>query len=245
LQILFDDYRWYCGSVVGTFVLPNPTILQIFSEGIVLAAKKARDLFAQKETWRMNSTFSRVMLVLSIMSVFVLQTYAHHGAQFLSQAREMNTAEVQLGEMAAGKAHDSRVKDFAQMIVKDHKQTLDKIQELWDARSRKAGNKTNQNVQVNAEHKRVSDRLSKLSGEQFDREFMGVMVREHQAAIKAFQLHSHAHGYGTTNKSSSKVDYMKDTDTAQFATETLPTLREHLQKAQDIVKGMRGTTTTQ
>jgi len=33
---------------VGTFVLPNPTILQIFSEGIVLAAKKARDLFAQK-----------------------------------------------------------------------------------------------------------------------------------------------------------------------------------------------------
>jgi len=193
----------------------------------------------------MNSIFSRVMLGLAIMSVFVLQTYAHHGAQFLSQAREMNTAEVQLGEMAASKAHDSRVRDFAQMIVKDHKQTLDKIQELWDARSRKTGNKTNQNVQVNVEHKRVSDRLSKLSGEQFDREFMGVMVREHQAAIKAFQLHSHAHGYGTTNKSSSKVDYMKDTDTAQFATETLPTLREHLQKAQDIVKGMRGTTTTQ
>ena len=29
------------------------------------------------------------------------------------------------------------------------------------------------------------------------------------------------------------------------AGETLPTLREHLQKAQDIVKEMRGTTTTQ
>ncbi|HYR91529.1 MAG TPA: DUF4142 domain-containing protein [Terriglobia bacterium] len=195
----------------------------------------------------MKSIFSRMTLVLAILSVFVLQLAAHHATQFLNQAMEINTAEVQLGEMAANKAQDSRVRDYASMIVRDHNQTLDKMRELWDARSKATGTKTSPKVQINAEHKRVSDRLSKLSGEQFDREFMATMVRDHQAAIKAFELHSHAHGYGANSKTSSnsKVDYMKDTDTAQFATETLPTLREHLQKAQNIVKEMRPSTSTQ
>ena len=195
----------------------------------------------------MKSILSRVILGLAILSVFVLHVYAHHGMQFLNQAMEMNTAEVQVGEMAMSKAQDSRVRDFAEIIVRDHNQALDKIRMLRDDRlkSTTAPNNSKRDVQINAEHKRLSDRLSKLSGADFDREFMAAMVREHRAAIRAFELHSHAHGYGRNSNTSSNVDYAKDTDTAAFATETLPTLRQHLDKAEQIQREMRGTTTTQ
>jgi putative membrane protein len=193
----------------------------------------------------MKSIFSRAMLVSAIMSVFVLQVYAHHGAQFLNQAMEMNTAEVQLGKMAATKAQDSRVRNFAEMMVKDHNQALDKIRTLWDDRSKATGNHSRRNDQINAEHKRVSQRLNKLSGADFDREYMTIMVREHRAALRAFELQSHAHGYGRNSNTSANVNYMKDTDTAAFASEMLPTIRQHLQRAEEIQKEMRGTTTTQ
>ena len=46
---------------------------------------------------------------------------------------EMNKAEVQLGEMAMNKSQNSRVK-AADMIVRDHKQAMDKLRDLHEAR---------------------------------------------------------------------------------------------------------------
>src|SRR5689334_15188066 len=76
---------------------------------------------------------------------------------------EMNTAEVRMGELG---------KDFAQMVVRDHNQSLDKIKQLMADR----GVKDTGNVKLTPEDQRTYDRLSKLSGANFDREFMATMV---------------------------------------------------------------------
>ena len=47
---------------------------------------------------------------------------------FLNQAIEASAAEVQLGRLAASKGQNQRVKDFANMMVKDHSQGLEKLQ---------------------------------------------------------------------------------------------------------------------
>ncbi len=101
-------------------------------------------------------------------------------------------------------------------------------------------------------HQQTFDRLSKLSGNEFDREFMKTMVAEHQMAIRDFETHARSHSSTTptdttsrqkpTPRDNTKVDYTRDTDTIAFANETLPTLKQHLEMAQNIQKNMTGGT---
>ena len=68
-------------------------------------------------------------------------------------------------------------------------------------------------------HKEVKDRLSKLSGAEFDQAFMQQMVKDHTEAVTLFENQA-------TNG--------KDAEVKAWAAKTLPTLKEHLQLAQEI-----------
>jgi putative membrane protein len=63
-------------------------------------------------------------------------------------------------------------------------------------------------------------KLGKLSGDRFDKEYMNHMVSDHKKDVSEF-------------RSASKS---KDAEVKQFASETLPTLEQHLQMAQSIQK---------
>jgi len=166
------------------------------------------------ESRKMNSLSSRLILVSTIGALFLVPLYAHHGNQFLSKAMEINKAEVQLGETAMNKSQNTRVKDFADMIVRDDKEAMDKLKDLHEARiaarsktgsttgstTSGATNQTTRNsieggtdVPLTPEHKRVADRLASLSGSNFDREFINEMVRGHRDAIQLFEAQTHVH----------------------------------------------------
>jgi predicted outer membrane protein len=165
------------------------------------------------------------------------------------------------------------------MLIRDHNQALGKIKELRDARladSVKANNNqvnrsittknANGDAQLTPEHQRVMEKLAMLSGTDFDREFIAVMVRNHRQAVRDFEAQTHAHGNESTSsnkpatsssdqaqavtrqkpqqseeKKYSTADLRRDADTADFAQATLPTLRHHLQEAEAIQKEI-GTT---
>lgn len=74
-------------------------------------------------------------------------------------------------------------------------------------------------------HHKVMNRMSRLSGADFDREYMKHMVKDHEDAVSDFQ------------KQSTRA---KDPDIRAFASKTLPTLQEHLQMARDIESKVRG-----
>jgi putative membrane protein len=132
----------------------------------------------------------------------------------LTKAIEMNEAEVELGKIAVQKAENSRVKDFANMMVKDHTDGLMKLRGIQGAPS---------DVKPNAKHQQTAERLSKLSGAAFDREYMKTMVAGHQEAVRFFEQQS-------TGSS----------DLAKLAKELLPTVRQHLQLAEQIQKEVQG-----
>jgi len=98
---------------------------------------------------------------------------AHAGA--ITKIMETNVAEVELGKMAEGKAANARVKEFADLMVKDHTNALMKLKAMPGAPS---------DVKPNAKQQQTMDRLSKLSGAQFDTEYMRTMVSDHQEAVK-------------------------------------------------------------
>jgi len=217
----------------------------------------------------MNNLTFRTTVISMVLAVCMVPLYAHHGNQFLSKAMESNTFEVRLAEMAVNKTQNNRMKDFAQVIVRDHTQAIDQMKKLRDARMADSvsskGQVDNNNttkkapdVQLTPEHQRTLDRLASLSGADFDREFVDVMVRDHRQDIRDFEAQSRAHGNVTTSnpqkstgagqaptrnkpaaadqKNYSHSELNRDLDTAEFAASMLPTLRQHLDQAEAIQK---------
>jgi putative membrane protein len=142
---------------------------------------------------------------------------------FAEQAMMANVAEIKLGELAQKKAQNAAVKDFAQMMVRDHTKAKNELKQ--------AAKGIDEPKQLDAKHQALSDRLSKLSGAEFDREYMMAMVDGHREVKNMLEDHAKpgATATGTTGKTA-------DNETAvnQWASKTLPAVEQHLQKAEQI-----------
>lgn len=146
--------------------------------------------------------------------------------KFIDKAVNDGLAEVKLGQLASEKASNPEVKQFAQRLVQDHTKANTQLKQIAQAEGVRVED------DLESKHRKVHDRLSKLSGEAFDRAYMDFMVEDHQKAVKLFEK-------GSKDASNPQLK--------QFASSTLPTLQEHLREAQRLqaeVGGARGTTGT-
>lgn len=144
---------------------------------------------------------------------------------FLTQAIESNTAEVQLARLAATKAQNQRVKDYANMLVKDHSAALEKLQKLQQGG--RAGQAAS--VPLNTDHEKLKTRLSGVSGAQFDREYIEAMVVAHRKSADLFQKQIGSGAPPADAKST-------DSQVSSLAREILPTIKHHLEQAESIQK---------
>jgi putative membrane protein len=138
--------------------------------------------------------------------------------KFITTAAQGGMAEVQLGQLAAQKATDPQVKQFAERMVADHSKANDKLKQIA------ASKNVTLPTDIPAAEKREYDRLSKMSGAQFDREYVSHMVSDHKKDASLFR---------------SAAKSAKDPDVRQFAADTLPTIQEHLAMVQTLSKMAR------
>lgn len=137
--------------------------------------------------------------------------------EFMANAARGDMMEVQLGNLAAQKASSNDVKQFGERIATDHSQLGQKLQQL-------ASNlKLKLPQELKPEQQNVVSRLEKLSGKAFDREYMKEMVNDHVKDISEFER---------------AASQATNADIKQFASEALPTLREHLKTARDVAGKM-------
>ena len=168
---------------------------------------------------------------------------ARHFAQTIAMH---NTAEIQLGQLAAERAQNTEVKQFAQMMVRDHTKAGNELKQAVSG----------QNVdltarQMDQKHEMLMARLRTLRGAEFDREYMKAMVDGHNEVSRLLQMHTGANarndarthggtnptgtsGTGAAATSAPRRTTQLDTAVHHWATETLPTVQQHLQKAQQI-----------
>jgi putative membrane protein len=133
--------------------------------------------------------------------------------KFLREAAQGGMMEVELGKLAADKASSDDVKSFGQRMVDDHTKANDQLKTL-------ASNKSfTLPTGMSHEQRNMKDKLSKLSGAAFDRMYMDHMVKDHKQDVAEFKKES---------------QNAKDSDVRSFASETLPTLQEHLTLAQQV-----------
>jgi putative membrane protein len=136
---------------------------------------------------------------------------------FVKKALEGGMAEVELGKLATQKAASDSVKQFGQRMVDDHSKAGDELKKIAQDKNITVP------TAVSAKEKADQDRLSKLSGAEFDRAYMQLMLADHRKDVNEFRMES---------KSG------KDPDVKAFAAKTLPTLEEHLKLAQDANKAV-------
>jgi putative membrane protein len=133
--------------------------------------------------------------------------------EFAQKAATGGQAEVALGQLAAQKASSQKVKDFAQRMVTDHGNAGQQLEQI-------AGNKNiDLPKMVPTEAQEEQDKLSKLSGAKFDKEYMRFMVEDHTKDVQDFQQ---------------AASSLSDNELKQFAQQTLPVIQQHLQMAKEI-----------
>ena len=132
--------------------------------------------------------------------------------RFLSEAARGGMAEVRLGEIAKQKATSQSVRDFAQRMITEHSKANDELKQI-------AANKGAIIPSEMTHHENATiDRLDKLSGREFDKEYADLMVKDHKKDVKEFE---------------DATRDVTDPDLKAFAQKTLTTLREHLRMATD------------
>jgi len=135
--------------------------------------------------------------------------------EFAAKAVTGGIMEVTLGKLAQQKAISAEVRKLGETIATDHtaaNQTLTQI-----AAAKGIALPTDMTPEQHEHHKK----LEGLNGAEFDREYVRMMVDDHNQDIADFGA-----------KASSEP---KD-ELSAFAEQTLPTLRKHLQMAQALVK---------
>lgn len=123
--------------------------------------------------------------------------------------------EVELGKLAQQKARHSQVKAFATQMVRDHQKAAAELKTV----------STRANIdipKIDADMepgKDLRDRLAKLSGMEFDRQYMKAMVDDHEKAL---------------NEAEEKAEKADNDHVKQWAAKALPTLKKHLEQARHI-----------
>jgi putative membrane protein len=100
---------------------------------------------------------------------------------FLQKASEGGLAEVQLGQLAAQKGNSSEVKQFGQKMVEDHTRLNEQMKPIADTLGVSAPKHLTRMDQ--AEY----DKLSSLSGDAFDQEYITDMVKDHRKDLQEFR----------------------------------------------------------
>jgi putative membrane protein len=136
--------------------------------------------------------------------------------EFAVKAANGGMLEVELGRLAQEKAQSKDVKEFGAMMVKDHSKANEELKTIAATQ-----NITLPTTLGEDEQKHVND-MAKLSGAEFDKKYVSMMVDDHKEDIDLFKK---AAEDDKTNPA------VKD-----FASKTLPTLQKHMDSINAIDK---------
>ena len=135
--------------------------------------------------------------------------------RFVLIASGAGMAEVAHGKLATQKAASEDVRKFGQMMVDDHTKANKELAQIAEKKQIPIAR------DMDRKHQDMQRKLSELTGAAFDREYIAHMVKAHEEAVALFSKFAES---GT------------DPDLKAFARETLPTLKEHLQKVKEIAE---------
>ena len=150
---------------------------------------------------------------------------------FIEHMLDASMAEVELGKIAATRAVSAEVKMFANMMVMDHSKAGESLGAIA----------TRQGVpalsQREEKHRELGERLSKLNGAEFDREYMAAMVDGHEDVYDMLRSRVDVGNFGDNKGVVTPEKEHGDRvegDVNQWAAGSLGVIKHHLDQARQI-----------
>jgi len=136
---------------------------------------------------------------------------------FMEKAAVGGMMEVEAGKLAESKSTNAQVKAFAAMMVTDHSKANDELKSIASKKS------VTLPAALPAMEQGHLDEMKKMSGADFDKHYIGMMVTDHGKTVDLFKA-------GSKNT---------DADVSGFAMKTLPTIEGHYKKATEIQSSLK------
>ena len=171
---------------------------------------------------------------MMMMIALMIATAAAPGAQqpsaaasdtaFVTKLGEVGMAEVELGKLALQKTQRDEVKKFGQQMIDDHSKAGAELKAIALRKN------ISWPTELNAEHKALRERLSKLSGAAFDQAYIQAMVDGHRKVAAEVKT---------------EVQSGSDAEVKAWAAKTQPRVEAHLEHAESVNRAVHPAGTTQ
>jgi putative membrane protein len=138
---------------------------------------------------------------------------------FAREAAVGGRAEVEAGKLAARKAQNQSVKDFANHMVDAHSSAGDRLAALVK------GDAYSAPTQLDMDHRVEMDQLQKATGKRFDELYMRAQITDHQKSAQLYEW---------------IIDNGQDPRVQSYAMDTLPAVLQHLDSAKKILAQLVG-----
>ena len=122
--------------------------------------------------WRKLIGFAAPICVVAPLLILACSS-AKDSPRFAANAAQGGMAEVELGRMATQRAGDSSVREFGARMVADHSRANSELKSIAAQKGIQLP------ADMNSEQKSEIDKLSKMSGADFDKEYISAMVTDH------------------------------------------------------------------
>lgn len=152
------------------------------------------------------------LLVLAFASVHAQETTQ----EFVEKAAISNKFEIGSSKLAAERAQSEAVRAFARHMIEDHEKAGNKLHEVVE----ESGTQVSVPESLDKKHADMMQELGETGAEEFDRKYVEMQAKTHEEAVRLFESFAENGGNeGAIRK---------------FAENTLPKLRDHKQKIEEI-----------
>lgn len=125
--------------------------------------------------------------------------------------------EIGLSQTALSKSTNEEVKTYAQKMIDDHTMAGDELKTLASSKM------VTLPMEMDAKHKAMNEKLSAMTGMEFDMMYIKAMVKDHEKTVAMLQKEANGG---------------KDPEAKAFAAKLLPTVQGHLDMANAMMMKM-------
>ena len=154
-----------------------------------------------------------ILAILTAAAPLALAAGASPDTSFYKTLAAGGMAEVDLGRLAEQNSTDPKVKDFAQMMVKDHSAANQKLESLAAAKDVPLP-KT-----LDAGGEAMKSKLQGLSGSSFDKAYIESQLKAHEKTVNLLEK---------------EISSGQDPQAKAFAQSVLPTVQHHLEAVRTL-----------
>ncbi len=140
-------------------------------------------------------------------------------SKYMMMAATSDMNEIGLSQQALSKSTNDEVKKLAQMMIDDHTKSSEELKPIAASKG------VTLPTEMDSKHKSGMEKMSAMSGMDFDMAYVKMMVKDHE---KAVALHQKEAGNG------------KDAEAKAFAAKTLPVVQMHLDMSRKLMSSMSG-----